>query len=128
MRFKIDENLPQEVAGFLRDAGHDAMTALDQGLSGAQDQRIFDVCVTEGRTLVTLDLDFSDIRAYPPQNTPGIVILRLKRHDKRGVMKRVGEILPLFKKESIKTTCGSLRKAACGFAATYKNHPKPCVC
>ena len=34
MKFKIDENLPREVAALLRDAGHDAMTVVDQGLGG----------------------------------------------------------------------------------------------
>jgi Domain of unknown function (DUF5615) len=32
MRFKIDENLPIEVAELLRAAGHDALTVLDQNL------------------------------------------------------------------------------------------------
>ena len=33
-------------------------------------------CRTEGRILITLDLDFSDIRAYPPGTYPGIWVLR----------------------------------------------------
>lgn len=32
MRFKIDENLPHEVAALLRNVGHDAVTILDQGM------------------------------------------------------------------------------------------------
>jgi len=31
MKFKIDENLPVEIAVGLRNAGHDAMTVVDQG-------------------------------------------------------------------------------------------------
>jgi len=34
MKFKIDENLPLEVAVALREAGHDAMNVVDQGLGG----------------------------------------------------------------------------------------------
>jgi predicted nuclease of predicted toxin-antitoxin system len=34
------------------------------------------VCKSEGRVLVTLDLDFADIRAYPPTEYPGLVVLR----------------------------------------------------
>jgi hypothetical protein len=30
MRFKVDENLPAEVAQLLRAAGHDALTVVDQ--------------------------------------------------------------------------------------------------
>lgn len=36
------------------------------------------VCRDERRALVTLDLDFSDIRAYPPAKHSGIVILRAR--------------------------------------------------
>lgn len=34
------------------------------------------MCVKEGRILLTLDLDFADIRVYPPQALPGLVVLR----------------------------------------------------
>ena len=32
MRFKVDENLPIEIADLLRDAGFDAMTVHEQGM------------------------------------------------------------------------------------------------
>ena len=32
LKFKVDENLPIEVATLLVDAGHDALTVLDQNL------------------------------------------------------------------------------------------------
>jgi len=34
MRFKVDENLPVDVAEFLRPNGHDAMTIFDQQMVG----------------------------------------------------------------------------------------------
>jgi predicted nuclease of predicted toxin-antitoxin system len=37
MRFKVDENLPVEVAALLTDRGHDAATVRAQGLAGASD-------------------------------------------------------------------------------------------
>jgi hypothetical protein len=36
--------------------------------------------------LITLDLDFANIRAYPPSAHPGIIVLRLKRQDKQAVI------------------------------------------
>ena len=36
MRFKLDENLPVELANVFREAGHDAVTVLDQNLMGAR--------------------------------------------------------------------------------------------
>ena len=77
MRFKFDENLPKEMATLFTEAGHDAVTILDQKMGGDEDQDIAAVCLSEGRALVTLDLYFSDIRVYPPQGYPGIVVLRV---------------------------------------------------
>jgi len=77
VRFKFDENLPREMAALFAEAGHDAVTVLDQQMGGDEDEDIAAVCFNEGRVLVTLDLDFSDIRVYPPQRYPGIVVLRV---------------------------------------------------
>src|SRR5436190_1527827 len=46
-------------------------TVYDQGLRGHDDGDIADVCRREQRALVTLDLDFSDVRVYPPAHYPG---------------------------------------------------------
>jgi Domain of unknown function (DUF5615) len=64
MKFKVDENLPIEVALALRVAGHDAMSVVDQGLGGHADARIAEVCKRESRALVTLDLDFANVRGF----------------------------------------------------------------
>jgi predicted nuclease of predicted toxin-antitoxin system len=75
-RFKVDENLPREAQALLRNAGHDAQTVYDECLVGHTDARILDVCLNEERVLITLDLDFSDIRQYPPSSHSGIWVLR----------------------------------------------------
>jgi predicted nuclease of predicted toxin-antitoxin system len=92
VRFKIDENLPIEVADLLAANGHDAISVVEQGLGGAADTTIADVCGSEQRCLLTLDTDFSDIRSYPPGSHPGIVILRLTIQDKQSVLKVVARL------------------------------------
>lgn len=76
MKFKTDENLPLEVVDLLRQEGHDALSVVDQQLAGRPDVDVASVCQTEERALVTLDLDFSDIRSYPPDDYFGIIVLR----------------------------------------------------
>jgi predicted nuclease of predicted toxin-antitoxin system len=76
MRFKLDENLPQRVEPALRALGHDVETAFSEGLAGADDPTLLAACVAEDRVLITLDLDFSDIRAYPPSGHRGVWVLR----------------------------------------------------
>ena len=86
MRFKIDENLPIEARDLLLRAGHEAETVVDEDLSGTPDLQIASVCLAERRAIVTLDLDFADIRSYPPADYAGIIVLRLSRQDKPAVL------------------------------------------
>jgi predicted nuclease of predicted toxin-antitoxin system len=84
--FKIDENLPAECATLLRDAGFGADTVAEEALARADDAVIARSAQVEGRALITLDLDFANIQAYPPSTHPGIIVLRLKRQDKHAVL------------------------------------------
>lgn len=77
MRLKLDENLGQQGAELLRLAGHNVNTVLEQGLSSAPDAELIEVCRTENRCLVTLDLDFSNPLRFPPSDYAGIAVLRL---------------------------------------------------
>ena len=81
-KFKVDENLPTEAAELLASAGYDAVTVGDQRMVGQPDTNVAAVCRREGRAIVTLDLDFADIRVYPPSDCAGIIVLRLARLDK----------------------------------------------
>ena len=77
MRFKLDENLPLQLKWLFTESGHDAVTVLDQGMGGAADSEVASACLLEERVLLTQDIDFADIRMYPPGEYPGIVVLRL---------------------------------------------------
>jgi len=101
LKFKIDENLPNEAAGLLAGAGHDAVTVADQQMAGRPDANLAAVCLQEGRAVVTLDLDFADIRAYPPADYPGIIVLRLARLDKTRVLSVLTRLLPVLDEESL---------------------------
>lgn len=102
MQFKIDENLPIEIAELLIDAGYDAKTANEQQLQGIRDPILIDVCKSEQRVLVTLDIDFSDIRAYPPEEFLGIIVLRVRIQAKRHLIKVFRSIIPLIGREPLK--------------------------
>ena len=76
MSFKVDENLPVEVAEVLRQSGYAAVTVLEQRRGGSADVLLAALCQRESRVLVTLDMDFADIGAYPPAESPGLIVLR----------------------------------------------------
>lgn len=101
MHFKIDENLPVEVADLLHQAGYEASTVVEQKLGGKDDMEIAHICQQEHNVLITLDTDFADIRTYPPTNYFGLVVLRLGQQDKPYVLGIVARLLPLFSSEPL---------------------------
>ncbi len=101
MKFKLDENMPVEIATTLCQAGIDAITVLDEELSGATDDQLFEIVQTEQRILITLDLDFSDIRNFPPSDNPGIIVLRPKSQDLSSISTIINRLIPLLLHESL---------------------------
>jgi predicted nuclease of predicted toxin-antitoxin system len=79
VRFKLDENLDLRLAPLIEQAGHNVESVKAEGLSGCDDQTIYETCVREDRVLLTLDLDFSNPIRFPPRPTAGIVVLRPPR-------------------------------------------------
>jgi predicted nuclease of predicted toxin-antitoxin system len=67
--FKVDEDLPAQVAEILNSHGHDARTVVAQGWQGFSDSAVWDGVQREKRWLVTADKGFADLRAYPPELT-----------------------------------------------------------
>jgi len=81
MQFKIDENLPDELASLLRSEGWGTSTVEEQQLSGTLDPQLARICRAEERVLVTYDRGFSNIKRYELQGSPGIIVFRLRRQD-----------------------------------------------
>ncbi len=76
MKFKLDENIDVRIVEQFHSRGHEAETVRDEGLQGRADEEIFRVCKAEQRTLVTLDLDFSNPFRFPPSSEGGTIIIR----------------------------------------------------
>jgi len=75
VRLELDENIGRRGVQLFQSSGHDVATVHDQGLRGAPDEVLFDVCAREGRILITLDRDFAEVLRFPPNRSAGIVIL-----------------------------------------------------
>ena len=102
MRFKLDENMPTSAAVLLRQKNYDVHTVFDEALNGEADGRVAETCRKEQRILITLDTDFSDIRAYPPDNYEGIILLRPYRQSEPQVIKLLDAALQMLLVEPIK--------------------------
>lgn len=85
-KFKLDENLGQRAQARLLAGGTTVQTAADEGLRGAEDERIHAVCRAEQRCLITLDLDFIDVVRFPAIPPAGLVVLRPPRRTSQAVL------------------------------------------
>ncbi|CAH2570659.1 hypothetical protein PRNO82_00047 [Planktothrix rubescens] len=86
MLIKLDENMSVAHAEFLRQMGYDCDRVTDEGLSGADDEIVWQEACAEGRFFITLDLDFSDVRRFPPGTHPGILLLRSRSRSRQYVL------------------------------------------
>ena len=72
--------------------------------AGQPDERVIEVCTREQRAPVTLDLDFSNILAYPPAKFAGIVVLRLADQVHVTVEGAIRRMLDLLSREPVAGT------------------------
>ena len=91
MNFKIDENLPTELADDLRQPGHDADTVLGEGLRGAKDPAVVEAARASDRILFTLDKGIANVRRFPAGEHAGAVLFRPDTSGRRAVMLSCGQ-------------------------------------
>jgi predicted nuclease of predicted toxin-antitoxin system len=77
MRFLVDANLPRSIVALVAGLGHDVEFARDVGLAAAPDAAVAERAKTHRAALITRDMDFADVRRYPPEQFAGLVVLRL---------------------------------------------------
>jgi len=78
VKVKLDENISAQARDLLVEFGYDADTIADEDMAGAPDPQLFKTCQVEQRLLIAFDVGFGDVRAYPPSDHAGIVLLRLR--------------------------------------------------
>jgi predicted nuclease of predicted toxin-antitoxin system len=89
VKIKLDENFGRRTQQIFLEAGHDVQTVLQEAIPGVSDQQLYEICLKEGRCLITLDLDFSNVLRFPPDPTSGIVVIRLPRNPTLSTLERL---------------------------------------
>lgn len=92
MKIKLDENLPARLAPVLRIHGHEVDTVLEEQLSGRPDAEVWQAAATEGRFLITQDLDFSDTRQFKPGTHAGLLLVRLREPGAQALLEAIGAV------------------------------------
>jgi predicted nuclease of predicted toxin-antitoxin system len=93
MKFFIDECVYAVTTQLLRTWEHNVVTAQDAGLSGKPDEEILAYAVEHGRVLITIDMDFSNIRRFPPHSYIGIIVLKIRPRIVAEVHAVLGQVL-----------------------------------
>ena len=85
---------------FLQNCGHDCDRVTDENLSSASDDRVWEEVCLEKRFFITLDLDFSDIRKFPPGSHPGVLLLRPRSRSAHYVLTLLTRVVNNYSLES----------------------------
>jgi hypothetical protein len=91
-RVYADANLPAGVVGAMRrELGWDVLFVLEHDdLRRARDVEHYRRARDLGRTLITLDRDFLDDRRFPPEDSPGVIVLFAP--DENGLIALLGRV------------------------------------
>jgi len=76
MKIKLDENISRRLKSHLQQEGYGVFTAEEEGLLGKSDIVVGAAAKAEGMMLFTLDIEFADLRKFPPGTHPGIILFR----------------------------------------------------
>jgi predicted nuclease of predicted toxin-antitoxin system len=76
VNLKLDENLSRHLKPALASLQHNVATVIDEDLLSQPDPIVAAAANNEGRMLLTLDLEFADLRKYPPGSHPGVILFR----------------------------------------------------
>jgi len=93
MRFLLDANMLRRCLDVVQKHGHLVEHARDIGLGMAPDAEIAAHVRERDMTLVTRDLDFADVRCYPPASFQGLLVLRLPDD---AVAREIADVLERF--------------------------------
>jgi len=93
VKFLADMGVSVSTVRSLREAGHDSVHLRDQGLLKMEDAHILDKARSEGRIVLTFDLDFGDLLAASGEKLPSVIVFRLRNQTPSSVQPRLFEVL-----------------------------------
>ncbi len=96
MKFLANMGISMLTVQWLRKLGHDALHLREQDLQRSPDDEILVKARDEGRTVLTMDLDFGQLLAASKEKLPSVIIFRLEDERSEIVNERLAEVLNQF--------------------------------
>jgi len=84
LKFLLDENISSLFIEKIKRYYPESVDIFDIGYNGKDDGDIYNFLKYNEYILITFDLDFTDIRKFPPEFLKGIIVLRFKKQKNPG--------------------------------------------
>jgi len=100
LKFLTDQDVYVVTVRFLRELGHDVLTAAEAGLSRSDDSALLARAVQEGRIMVTRDKDYGGL-VFVNRLGAGVILLRLKPETLQSAHERLALVLKKYTAEEL---------------------------
>jgi len=101
MKFLLDQDVYAVTEQFLRELGHEVVTASGIGLSSAEDSELLRRAQNDKCIFMTRDRDFGALVSLQ-QSQPGVIYLRMTPATVNAVHKEIEEVLSRYDEPHIK--------------------------
>lgn len=101
MKFLLDQDVYAATARFLRDLGHDVISASEIGRSQASDTELLGIAGEQGRIFITRDRDFGGL-VFVRNLGAGVIYLRILPSTLSAGHKEIETVLMSYSEEELK--------------------------
>jgi predicted nuclease of predicted toxin-antitoxin system len=102
MRFLLDQDVYAVTGRFLRDHGHDVLTAADIGASRALDETLLVAAHAQARIFMTRDRDFGAL-VFVRGCEAGVIYLRVEPATFQAVHEELAHVLESYTEEALRS-------------------------
>jgi predicted nuclease of predicted toxin-antitoxin system len=103
MKFLTDQDVYAVTISFLKNLGHDVVTAADLGMSRAKDLQLLATAHDQGRIFVTRDRDFGAL-VFVQASGPGVIYLRILPSTQQAVHTELARVLTLYTEQQLQSS------------------------
>jgi predicted nuclease of predicted toxin-antitoxin system len=95
----LDQGVPRDAAGRLRDLGYECIHVGEVGMSTAPDEEILRLALEKNAIIVTLDADFHAILAVSGAERPSVIRIRIQGLRAEEISERIHSVTKRFESE-----------------------------
>ena len=96
LKFFADECINIDIVLALRQSGFDVLTVKDAGLTGTDDDTIFNFSRDNKRILLTFDRGFGDIFRFNISKSSGVIVILISQMSRDGIIGILSKFISLI--------------------------------